>query len=977
MLFFIDNIDKYQSDSVNGLRICQLGAIWSIKSHFTISNNPALVSLPTGSGKTALMMALSFELTAKKVLIITPSQVIRHQTNQKFSTLDDLCKIGVYKNIDNRFPIVHEQIGYIKTDDDWKQLSEDYDVVVSTPNSSSPHLLNVAKPNENYFDLVFIDEAHHTSANIYDSILNSFKESKIILLTATPFRRDKKRIPGNLIYHYPISKAIQDGIYRVVKYFPVNTTIPESKKDNDLILAEYAKKKYQEEIKTNNDAKVLIKTDSISHAEKLIKVYKSINFNVELIHSKKTDKHNNKTVADCKDNKISGIICVGMVGEGLDIPTLKMAVLHKSPQTLPATIQFIGRLSRFNNQTGNSILISDPNFIEGEVKELYRYDDGWEKIIPKLIDRKIQNTTYVGRLGNQANYELSFSKNEINPFFTVTVYELLNGFTIKENYITELPSDIEYYILDRDDNDPYIFITKVEENIPWVINSLYTEMNHEIHIFYIKDNFLFEHTSSEFYSQKIRNILFNKDTYRKASSKTVIQGLKDTDGHYVMVGMANITGTTHSNPKYKTYMGNEIENSLRLTDGRNFTAGHALSKHGEDTRGIATKNSKIWSIKRDSLQKFIDWCDHLYTLIHLPDIDFQIPRMGMLAKSEIITEIPEEPISIYFDDIELQQNILKLYIENEDYTNPNIKISIVNMSLDKKSICCMMNLDFIDDPIECKYEIDQKGYWEVETDKQIRININMIDNKNKSYINLSEFLQDYSPLIILQSGRTIKNNVLFTPQVQNERFDQELFLSDKIDWDDTDIFKEAEEPDSKYKYNVQEKVISVISKGRDDKDYFFVDDSSGEVADIIWFNNTSTDKTIYFIHCKFKHRSSKADQDRTPNGDKKNITELIDQGIRCGFWIKSPNLISQLIGRLERTQKSKVLFNKEVEFRNFEFEYSPYDWKFKVILVQPGLAKEAVFKTSQITNIEKMLTTLFDRTRSINADLEIWGNKKS
>lgn len=64
-----------------GLRNCQLGAIWALKSYFT-SNGPevaALISMPTGSGKSAIIMAAYFELNLKKILIIEPSKILRRQ----------------------------------------------------------------------------------------------------------------------------------------------------------------------------------------------------------------------------------------------------------------------------------------------------------------------------------------------------------------------------------------------------------------------------------------------------------------------------------------------------------------------------------------------------------------------------------------------------------------------------------------------------------------------------------------------------------------------------------------------------------------------------------------------------------------------------------------------------------------------------------------------------------------------------------
>ena len=61
MAFFIENKELYklQPEEGNGLRKCQLGAVWALKSYFTTSTNEiaSLISMPTGSGKTTLMMA--------------------------------------------------------------------------------------------------------------------------------------------------------------------------------------------------------------------------------------------------------------------------------------------------------------------------------------------------------------------------------------------------------------------------------------------------------------------------------------------------------------------------------------------------------------------------------------------------------------------------------------------------------------------------------------------------------------------------------------------------------------------------------------------------------------------------------------------------------------------------------------------------------------------------------------------------------
>ncbi|KAF5297525.1 hypothetical protein FQR65_LT19707 [Abscondita terminalis] len=48
--------------------------------------------------------------------------------------------------------------------------------------------------NNDHFDLIVFDEAHHIAANTFDTIFNYFKPKQVIGLTATPEREDGKEI---------------------------------------------------------------------------------------------------------------------------------------------------------------------------------------------------------------------------------------------------------------------------------------------------------------------------------------------------------------------------------------------------------------------------------------------------------------------------------------------------------------------------------------------------------------------------------------------------------------------------------------------------------------------------------------------------------------------------------------------------------------------------------------------------------------
>ena len=56
-------------------------------------NDPAIITMPTGTGKTAVLQASAFLLQANRVLVLTPSRLVREQI------ADDFKKLGVLKRL--------------------------------------------------------------------------------------------------------------------------------------------------------------------------------------------------------------------------------------------------------------------------------------------------------------------------------------------------------------------------------------------------------------------------------------------------------------------------------------------------------------------------------------------------------------------------------------------------------------------------------------------------------------------------------------------------------------------------------------------------------------------------------------------------------------------------------------------------------------------------------------------------------------
>jgi superfamily II DNA or RNA helicase len=188
-----------------GFRPAQIAAIHAVSAHFFNSKQPALVTMPTGAGKTTVLLALAFVLRAERVLILTPSRLVREQIAENFDALVDLKKIEALP-LDLAAPNVFATDGTIGSDQAWEELRH-YDVVVATVPSVSPRDGAIPAPPADLFDLVLVDEAHHSPARTWSRLLDLLRSAKQVLCTATPFRRDEKEIKGKLVFTYDLRQS--------------------------------------------------------------------------------------------------------------------------------------------------------------------------------------------------------------------------------------------------------------------------------------------------------------------------------------------------------------------------------------------------------------------------------------------------------------------------------------------------------------------------------------------------------------------------------------------------------------------------------------------------------------------------------------------------------------------------------------------------------------------------------------------------
>ncbi len=182
----IPSIEKYRLKPNN----MQVGFITNLKKIVESGEERALLISATGTGKTYASAFAMRELGFKRVLFLVHRGQLARQTKKSyekvFAKTVSMGLVGA---------------GY-------REYGCDYVFATVQTLNRDTHLLEYA-PDE--FDCIILDEAHHTSADTYQKVMNYFKPRLWLGMTATPDKRDDLIENKNIyeIFNYQIAYEIR------------------------------------------------------------------------------------------------------------------------------------------------------------------------------------------------------------------------------------------------------------------------------------------------------------------------------------------------------------------------------------------------------------------------------------------------------------------------------------------------------------------------------------------------------------------------------------------------------------------------------------------------------------------------------------------------------------------------------------------------------------------------------------------------
>ncbi|HEY4831574.1 MAG TPA: DEAD/DEAH box helicase [Waddliaceae bacterium] len=337
------------------LRDYQQECIEAVLSEFNEMVFRQLISLPTGSGKTVILGSLAQRLNKKTILLAHREELII-QAVEKFKLVWPEVDIGICMG---DFDEIHTQV-----------------VIGSIQSCSRPKRLERLK--EQGFEIMMIDEAHHSISQSYQTVINELgfnvkDQNKLLLgVTATVSRSDKISL-GNtydkIVFLRSISTMILGGFLspvigrRILTSFNLNGVKTD---DGDFCLGALAEavdvperndfiaEKFKE---FAADRKAIVFGVNVAHCKALSESFRKLGFNSSPIWGEMGDQERRKALEAFKLGQLQILTSCNVLCEGYDEPSASAIVMARPTKSQSLYIQCIGRGLRVHPGKSNCLVL--------------------------------------------------------------------------------------------------------------------------------------------------------------------------------------------------------------------------------------------------------------------------------------------------------------------------------------------------------------------------------------------------------------------------------------------------------------------------------------------------------------------------------------------------------------------------------------------------------------------------------------------
>jgi superfamily II DNA or RNA helicase len=954
-----------------GLRPPQIGALYAIGAHWSIYKQPATIVMPTGTGKTEAMLATLANFIRGPLLTIVPSDALRSQTARKFLEFGLLRSLGVLTP-DARNPVVGIVARRPRSVDDLKLL-EDCNVTISTMAALGlGDAADLAGDIAVRTDTLIVDEAHHVAAKGWSRFREAFT-GRVLQFTATPFRRDHQLVDGQVIYNYPLRLAQTDGYFKKISFQPVFDV---DEGTADFAIAKAAIDALKRDLNAGLDHLMMARCSSIDRATAVHAIYQQLVPELKpiLVHSELLGV--DARVAQLRAGESRVVVCVDMLGEGFDLPQLKVAAVHDLHKSLAVLLQFTGRFTRSAPKNiGDATVvanIANPE-VSTQLERLYSEDADWNDLLSEMSSEAarahaelIAFLSASHRLDDQDEPDQQAISNQLlRPVLSTLTYEAAS-FQPK-SFHEGLPSHLEVRAvwLHQPSNTLY-FVTAFQPTVRWTRSKEVRDREWALFVLHFDAARKLLFLSSSDHSSTFEPLARAVGGSKIVSGETIFRSL----GHINRLIFQNIGVTKQGrrNLRYAMYTGADVAAALSLTE-RGTSIKSNLSGTGWEggvptTIGCSYKG-RVWSREQGPIPRFVQWCENVGAKL----VDATIDTKDIIANCLIQTEataLPEaEVLGLEWPLELLQQSEERVTLTRVADDQPLSMFDLAFIAKRQSANAIDFQLVHADESVWATFAFElggPEGYAFRRTSADaVTIKVGRIVRP------LEEYFLDYPPLIRFFDLSELDGQLLVGPQSLDA-----LVIPDSSfeewDWTGVDLKKESYwKRGERREDSIQWRAARhFVDQGFD---IIFDDDGSGEAADLVCLKEEKDFIRLALVHCKFAGGDD-------PGERVKDVVEVSSQAVRSAKWKwKFGDLCKQHIPGRERrltndARPTRFLAGDMSRLNGIAKISRLKEVRPEIYVVQPGLS--IVGRTPSQTAVLAAAMTYLKET--IEVDLQIIGS---
>ncbi len=922
-------------DEPGALRRPQIGALHAVVGYWTSAlPEPGIVVMPTGTGKTETMIAVMVAARPQRLLVLVPTAALRSQLAAKFETLGVLQREGIVAAGALRPSVGRLEHG-LGTAADADELGELSNVIVATPQALDACTPEARERLLASFTHLVVDEAHHAPAASWAQAIGAFAGRPVLLFTATPFREDGRSLPGRLIYRFPLREAQRDGYFTTIDYKAVLSLV-----DTDRQLAQEAVARLRADLAQGFDHVLMARVSSVDRAKAVVGLYEeqAPDLGPAAIYSAQQPKRRAAAMKNLGTRACRIVICVDMLGEGFDLPALKIAAIHNAKKSLGPMIQFIGRFSRTSADhtlgTASVFVARDPEAALSPLRDLLAEDADWNLLLRDITDRttaavedlsafeasfidgpgEVAVTSLVPKMSAIAHRAPS---PEWNPLNTEDVFprEVLLGSRVAIGS----GGAVAWFVVERTGGIRWGDVHGlIETSFELVI--MYFDSAHRI--LYVNSS-----ANSSDFSDLARAVLGDgarivsgPSTYR------VLHGLERLVP--TNVGLLDVVNQFR---RFSMHVGPDVMEAFEESETHTKSQTHIATSGFDDGERVsisAALSGRFWSARSArNLKEWVDWCDKqggklLDESIRLEDVldSFVIPQ-DVTERPPFVLLAAEWPWQVYLGT----RSTPSVEHDGARYLLPDVQLDVTDHGTSGPFGIAVSTSAW---RLHYEASVDERGltYAAVGADADVVM--------SGTSVPLSDWLNANKPTLVLEGDRVIGGGDRLLARraglAPYARSGLEI-----IGWNGVDRRVEAQgrerRPDS---------IQAFMSRHLQEIGDFTVlldDDGSGEVADLVGLTIEGGELLVTLVHCKYSAAA-------TAGARLQDLYEVCGQAMRSAKWRQ--NGLKPLLTNLDRRARQKAGRTGESPFevgdvaalfrvREVAPQLRP---RFRVVIAQPGLS---------------------------------------